>query len=124
MRIERDPGTGAIQKILGPSSPEKDDNPLNDPLNAFDDLEVEGENISEEKGIVGQLQTEAARLGAIPKRVIKQSKFETEWIERLVERWGDDVERMARDRRLNPWQHTEGDLRRSIRRWKEGGAGK
>lgn len=85
---------------------------------------MEGENVVEGKGIVGQLQTEAARLAAVPKRVTKQSKFEAEWIERLVERWGDDVERMARDRRLNPWQQTEGDLRRRIRRWKEEGGGK
>ena len=124
MRIQRDPDTGAIRRILRPSPPEEDLNPLNDPLNAFDDLEVEGENIAEGKGIVGQLQTKAARLGAVPKRATKQSKFEAEWVERLVERWGDDVERMARDRRLNPWQQTEGDLRRRIRRWKDGGGGK
>lgn len=124
MRIQRDPSTGAIRSVLRPSPPKEDLNPLNDPLNAFDDLEAERNNIAKGEGIVGQLEAEAERLGAAPKRVNKQSKFEAEWVERLVERWGDDVERMARDRRLNPWQQTEGDLRRRIRRWKEGGGGK
>lgn len=124
MRIQRDPDTGAIRSVLRPSPPEEDFNPLNDPLNSFDDFELEGGNVAEGKGIVGRLEAEAARLKAVPKRVTKQSNFEAEWVERLVERWGDDVERMARDRRLNPWQQTEGDLRRRIRRWKEGGGGK
>lgn len=124
VRIQRDPSTGAIRSVLRPSPPKEDLNPLHDPLNALDDFETEGGNMTGGKGIVGQLEAEAARLGAGTKRVTKQSKFEAEWVERLVERWGDDVGRMARDRRLNPWQQTEGDLRRRITKWKEGGGGK
>lgn len=124
MRIERDPRTGAIRSVLRPSPPQEDPNPLNDPLNAFDDFEVEEGDMAGGRGVVGQLEAEVARLGTGPKVVRRQSKFEAEWVERLVERWGDDVGRMARDRRLNPWQQSEGDLRRRIRRWREGGGGK
>lgn len=124
MRIQRDPSTGAIRSVLRPSPPKENHNPLNDPLNAIDDFETGDRNLTGGNGIVGQLEAEATRLAAEPKRVIKQSKFEAEWVARLVERWGDDVERMALDRRLNPWQQSEGDLRRRIKRWKEGGGGK
>ncbi|KAI0709076.1 ribosome biogenesis protein Nop16 [Earliella scabrosa] len=42
-------------------------------------------------------------------------------LQRLVERHGEDVEAMARDRRLNAEQRTAGELRRAIR--KAGGIG-
>jgi len=37
------------------------------------------------------------------------------YLQRLVDKYGEDVERMARDRRLNPEQRTAGQLRRSLR---------
>jgi nucleolar protein 16 len=52
----------------------------------------------------------------------KQSDREREWIERLVGRWGENYGKMARDRRLNPMQQTETDIRRRVDKWKaEGG---
>ncbi len=133
MRIQRDPHTGAIRKILrsSPPPPGSDPNPLGDPLNALDDFELEAKDREGEdgdaagpRGIVAQLEEKARMMGAGPKRVRPQSKYEREWVERLVERWGDDVRAMARDRRLNPRQQSEGDLRRRIRRWREAGGGK
>ncbi|KAI0748007.1 ribosome biogenesis protein Nop16 [Daedaleopsis nitida] len=44
------------------------------------------------------------------------SKGELESLGRLVGKYGDDVEAMARDRRLNPAQRTGGELRRAIRK--------
>lgn len=41
---------------------------------------------------------------------------ERRYLEDLVKKYGDDVERMARDRKLNPEQHTAGSLRRALRR--------
>jgi len=49
------------------------------------------------------------------------SSLETLYLSRLVRRHGEDVENMARDRRLNPEQRTAGELRRGIRR--AGGTG-
>ncbi|KAL9132174.1 MAG: hypothetical protein Q9217_000108, partial [Psora testacea] len=77
------------------------------------------------RGIVPAL--EAASLFEKNKGPRKQSQREVEWIEQLVERWGEDVAGMARDRRLNPMQQSEGDLRRRIGVWritkKKGGVG-
>jgi nucleolar protein 16 len=38
------------------------------------------------------------------------------YLERLVKKHGGDVERMAKDRKLNPEQRTVGELRRGLRR--------
>ncbi|KAI9446691.1 ribosome biogenesis protein Nop16 [Lactarius indigo] len=44
------------------------------------------------------------------------SKGEVTFLQKLISRHGSDVEAMARDRKLNPDQRTEGELRRAIRR--------
>jgi len=44
------------------------------------------------------------------------SSLETLYLVRLIRKHGEDVENMARDRRLNPEQRTPGELRRGIRR--------
>ena len=72
------------------------------------------------EGIVAELEA-AARAGGGQKRPRMQSRREEEWIARLVGRWGDDFRGMVRDRRLNPGQQTEGDLRRRVKRWRDGG---
>lgn len=117
--------TGAIIRVA-PSSPSPENlNPLNDPLNDFDsDGDGFSKNEEQEKersskiGIVAQLEA-AARAGGAKKRPRIQSQREEEWIERLVTRWGDDLKGMVKDRRLNPQQQSEGDLRRRILKWRE-----
>ncbi|TFK29784.1 hypothetical protein FA15DRAFT_663049 [Coprinopsis marcescibilis] len=37
------------------------------------------------------------------------------YLQRLVDKYGDNVERMAKDRKLNPDQRTEGQLRRALK---------
>ncbi|KAH9079167.1 ribosome biogenesis protein Nop16 [Lactarius deliciosus] len=44
------------------------------------------------------------------------SKGEVTFLQKLISRHGSDVEAMARDRKLNPDQRTEGEIRRAIRR--------
>ncbi|KAI9465971.1 ribosome biogenesis protein Nop16 [Lactarius psammicola] len=44
------------------------------------------------------------------------SKGEVTFLQKLISRHGSDVEAMARDRKLNPDQRTEGELRRAIRK--------
>lgn len=44
------------------------------------------------------------------------SAGEVLYLRRLVNKYGDDVERMSRDRRLNPEQRTIGQLRNALRR--------
>lgn len=135
----RDPETGKILRVVHDSPPagsrKKNKNPLNDPLNELesdDDVEweVDGEGArdivagagggSAVGGIVEQLEAAAMMAGNKKARPRIQSRREKEWIEALVSRWGENYRGMTTDRRLNPMQQSEGDLRRRIERWKEG----
>lgn len=73
----------------------------------------------EENEIVKQLEQQAS-MGAPPAER-KQSDGEREWIERLVAKHGEDFEKMARDRRLNPMQQTPADIKRRVKKWKAKG---
>jgi nucleolar protein 16 len=44
-------------------------------------------------------------------------------VEALVEKYGDDYGKMMRDRRLNPMQQSEGDLKRRVKRWQQSRSG-
>jgi nucleolar protein 16 len=124
LEVERDPETGAILRIIG--GQEETDNPLNDPLNELDNEDGEewdgfamvpeqreGERVNP---VIRQLE-EAARNGE-RKAPRKQSQREEEWLERLVAKYGDDYGKMTRDKKLNPMQQTETDIRTRVRKWK------
>ena len=128
-RIIRDLDSGAIKEVIHPTSAARH-NPLNDPLN---DLESEDEHTgnntftkrlkpnktsTHNRGIIPQLEA-AAEITNERKRPRAQTQSEQEWIERLVERWGDNYMGMMGDKKLNPWQHSEGNLRRRVLKWKE-----
>ncbi|KAL8816238.1 MAG: hypothetical protein Q9191_008363, partial [Dirinaria sp. TL-2023a] len=89
---------GNISRVI---HDEKISNPLNDPLMA---LETENVNIHNHgnEGVIHALEAAAAAELADVKRrkkPRKQSQREQEWIERLVEKYGDDVGAMAWDKR-------------------------
>ena len=133
-RIERDPGSGRILKVV-------DDgkivggNPLNDSLNDLDsdsdDAKFEGFDRNPtitnarlaskpaKTPVVAALEDHASRPAAKYKR--KQSDGERAFIEELVRKYGEDFAAMARDLRINYMQRSEGDLRRRVGRWREGG---
>ncbi|KAK2052768.1 ribosome biogenesis protein Nop16 [Colletotrichum caudatum] len=120
-RVERG-ADGKIVRIHYGS--DRRSNPLNDPLNALEsDAEDGGPGEDEGWGgiddenrpeVIRLLEKEAARPTVKKQRHISQQ--EREWLERLVARHGDDVAAMARDRKLNPMQQTEGDIARRIKR--------
>lgn len=134
----RDPETGKILRVVHDSPPagsrKKNKNPLNDPLNELesdDDDDDEWEDGEAARdivaggsravgGIVEQLEAAAMMAGIKKARPRMQSRREEEWIEALVSRWGENYKGMMTDRRLNPMQQSEGDLRRRIERWKQG----
>ncbi|KAF1918300.1 nucleolar protein 16 [Ampelomyces quisqualis] len=124
LEVERDPDTGAILRVIG----QKDEkaNPLNDPLNELDDEDAEEWNgfamvppqrQGEQPNPVIQQLEEAARNGA-RKAPRTQSQREAEWLESLVAKYGDDYGRMERDRKLNPMQQTEADIKKRIKKWR------
>lgn len=114
--MTRDPKSGAIVSVQHEKS--ERENPLHDPLNEFSDSDDTELVESSGRGIVPELEEQAKY--SRPKRPRMQSQREKEWIERLVERWGDDWGGMVRDRRLNPQQQSEGDLKRRVGVWRGG----
>lgn len=126
VEVERDPETGAILRVTG--SLESKDNPLNDPLN---EIEAEGEEMEwngfamvpqhrdgePENPVIKQLE-EAAMNGA-KKGPRGQSQREQEWVERLVNKYGDGYAKMARDMKLNPMQQTAADIRKRVVKWQK-----
>ncbi|KZV75771.1 hypothetical protein PENSPDRAFT_599409 [Peniophora sp. CONT] len=63
--------------------------------------------------VVRALEASAASAKPVPRGT---SKGERGYLERLVEKYGRDVDAMARDRKLNTNQHTAGELSRAIRK--------
>jgi nucleolar protein 16 len=121
IEVERDPETGAILRVLG-GDKDANNNPLNDLLNELEGKEEEWSGFamvpkdSSDNPVVRQLE-EAAKNG-VRKAPRAQSQRETEWLERLVKKYGDDYEKMARDMRLNPMQQTAADIRKRVKKWK------
>jgi nucleolar protein 16 len=121
VQVERDPATGRIIRVLGSESNNENDNPLNDPLNDLDESDAEDVDPPEAKtGIIAQLEAEAAaeEQSLAKKQPRQQSQREEEWIARLIEKHGDNIKAMVRDKKLNPMQQTEGDIGRRIKKWK------
>ena len=137
VRVERDE-EGRIVRVL---HERRRVGSLVDPLNSEDEEEdgeeegfagfEDGHEGMEEVGGVGngkgegknsivrELEEQAARIPEKKER--KQSEREREWIERLVGRYGADYGKMFRDRRLNPMQQTEADIRRRVEKWRASG---
>lgn len=117
--VERDPETGKILRVIRPDDSKT--NPLNDPLN---ELSPEPESrptaSKQSKGIVAELEAQVLAEEqhlARTKRPRQQSQREEEWIQRLVEVHGDNYRAMFRDKKLNPMQQSEGDIKRRVQKW-------
>jgi nucleolar protein 16 len=72
--------------------------------------------------VVRQLEEQAKR--GVAKAPRTQSVGEQEWVERLVAKYGDDYRKMFWDRKLNPMQQSEGDIRKRVLKWKSRREGK
>lgn len=138
VRVERDPETGAIIRVVRPEDEEievagikrKAMNPLNDPLvDVFNSASTstgvapatDEEKAAAKSEVVMQLEAQAAmEEEALKHRKPRHmSQREAEWIESLVAKHGDNVMAMVRDKKLNPMQQTEGDIRRRLRKWQQ-----
>ncbi|KAI9844697.1 MAG: Nucleolar protein 16 [Sclerophora amabilis] len=117
-RVERDAAGNIVRVIHSASS--KRSNPLNDPLNELSESESEDRSQSRtlnQTDVVAQLEEESKLVA--PKKILKQSRREGEWVERLLEKHGENYGAMFWDRKLNPMQQSKGDIRRRVRRWRE-----
>lgn len=140
VKVSRDE-RGAIIGIVRDAKKEahkRRNNPLNDPLNDLSSDSTDNDESGDEE--IATQQSRTSKVGIISeledsakyekrKGPRKQSQREREWIERLVGVHGEDYGAMVRDRRLNPMQQSEGDLRRRVAVWRkerargEGGGG-
>lgn len=117
--------------MVHPEASRRAPNPLNDPLasdeddgdfEGFGSDDAEGASAkvqNRDVGIIKLLEEQAAMVA--PKKPRKQSAREQEWVQALVEKYGDDTSKMFRDRKLNPMQQTEADLKKRIEKWKASG---
>ncbi|KAF5102292.1 hypothetical protein D0Z00_000475 [Geotrichum galactomycetum] len=111
-RIERDADGNVVRVVYGETRA-YDDSDDEEEFSGFADSAAD-ENKTE---VVKELE----RLASLPvvstPRV--QSTREQDWIGDLVAKHGDDFDAMARDRKLNAFQQTAGDLRRRVKKWKK-----
>ncbi|CAH0017247.1 unnamed protein product [Clonostachys rhizophaga] len=118
-RVERD-ADGKIVRVIGRAP-----NPLGDPLNELDSDSEMDDGEAEEHEEWGGIQENGRETEVVksliqearnpaPKKKRYQSEQEREWLEKLVGKYGDDTRAMAKDRKLNPMQQTEADIRRRI----------
>ncbi|KAK4634129.1 Nucleolar protein 16 [Fulvia fulva] len=137
-KIERDPETGKILRVLDDGRNTVRSNPLNDPLNHLDSDDSEDEVLNHRNqhatdgfgGAAGddeESKTETVRrLEEAANRPAKKFKRrmpdgEVEFVEELVRKYGDDYGKMARDHRINYMQRSEGDIKKRIKKWRENG---
>lgn len=139
-KIERDPQTGAILRVMQQEGAANEDGhkihgpykPLNDPLEELDSMIVESAGVTDveqdsartvievSSRIVKSLEREAALPSAPKKR--KQSDREKAFLQKLIDKYGIDdskgcFDQMSRDPQLNVMQQSPGDLRKRVRRY-------
>ncbi|GAA5918027.1 hypothetical protein JCM6882_009479 [Rhodosporidiobolus microsporus] len=67
--------------------------------------------VAAKSDVVRQLEERSA----FQTKVVRHtSEFERDWLVSLVAKHGDDIAKMARDRKANVWQKTPGELKRMI----------
>jgi nucleolar protein 16 len=66
--------------------------------------------------LISIIVTALERITVAAKTTRHTSQGEIKYLQRLGEKYGNDVEQMARDRKLNTDQRTAGELRRALRR--------
>jgi nucleolar protein 16 len=127
-KVERDPETGKILRVIHDydeievaGQKRRRNNPLNDPLNDLSDNEDGPAQAVSSSKVVQQLERQAdlEGQGEKAKKPRHQSTREEEWLSGLIEKHGDNIAAMVRDRKLNPMQQTEGDIQKRLNKWKK-----
>lgn len=109
-RIERDEDGNVVNIVYGKTAEET----LND--GDEEEEEYEDEDESRSTDIVKALEEQASFVAKIER---SQSEREKEWVEILVQKYGHDYSKMVWDRKLNPYQQTEGDIKRRVAKWEK-----
>ncbi|KAF9335044.1 Nucleolar protein 16 [Podila minutissima] len=100
--IQRDDAGNIINVIVGK---------VKTPEELAEIMERDIEPVKAKTDVVRALERQAANVLKVERHA---SDGEVVWAAKLVEKYGDDYEKMFRDRKLNPNQQTVGQLRRRI----------
>ncbi|SPO19712.1 probable Nucleolar protein 16 [Ustilago trichophora] len=68
---------------------------------------------SSKNAVVAELEERAAKAAPVERHT---SQLENQWLADLVAKYHDDTEAMAKDRKLNVWQKTPGEIKRAIKK--------
>jgi nucleolar protein 16 len=101
--IQRDEEGNIVNIIMGKAKTKEEIEEL---------MEKEIEPVKAKTDVVRALEAQAAN---ILKKERYQSEGELVWAAKLVEKYGDDYEKMFWDRKLNPNQQTAAQLKKRIR---------
>ncbi|SAM72784.1 related to NOP16-nucleolar protein involved in 60S ribosomal subunit biogenesis [Ustilago bromivora] len=110
---------GNIVDIVEANSDSEEETTWGKPIaSVADDEEVEtympAEKAKKEVNpVVRELEEMAAKAEPVERHA---SQLEGQWLRDLVQKYAEDTERMARDRGLNVWQKTEGEIKRAIKK--------
>ncbi|KAI9228175.1 MAG: ribosome biogenesis protein Nop16 [Piptocephalis tieghemiana] len=102
--VERDDAGNIVKVIMGEGEEEQEGE------------EVQYPKVPAKTDTIREMEARAAN-GCRDER--KQSDGEKEWIAKLIAKHGDDYERMFRDRKLNIYQQTVGQLRKRCKTYLE-----
>ncbi|OZJ05531.1 hypothetical protein BZG36_01923, partial [Bifiguratus adelaidae] len=101
--IERDEEGNVVRVIVGKEKP-------------FDEMiEEPVAHVEAKTDVVKALEAQAANVLKVERT---QSGFEKQWIEKLIEKHGNDYEAMFWDKKLNVYQQTAAQLKRKIAQYK------
>ncbi|CUS14077.1 unnamed protein product [Tuber aestivum] len=114
-RIIRDEEGSVIQVIYGKSAEEALDSD-SDEVGQEEEFTGCAGGGGSGTGIVKELEAQAAVGERKNKKILCPG--EMDWLSRLVEKYGEDYEGMVRDRKMNVYQQTLGDIRRRVAIWK------
>lgn len=106
-RLIRDPETNEVIKVIYGTMKVNQD-----------DADEDEENGAENPSVVKQLEEYAEQHSKIRKER-HFSDRESDWLKSLYEKYGDDFDKMKWDKKLNVYQHTAGELKRKINKWKK-----
>lgn len=141
LKVERDPKTGRITRILSLETASARSNPLNDPLFDLDSASdsdsspiAAPDDQHSSRALRGNRPLNSAHAGSdvivelekrakLPaaKHKRRQTDNEREFIQDLVRKHGFDYDQMARDIKTNYMQRSAGDLKRRVKKWQENG---
>lgn len=120
-RVVRDEA-GNIVDILEPEDDDDEETAWGKPMSTSiadrDDVEtyMPPPTTKPQKGgnkTVEKLEEMASKAAPVKRHT---SQLESQWLVDLVHKYGEDTEGMARDRKLNLWQKTEGEIKRAIKK--------